>query len=122
MSYGEDIQVVAGQDLSSLQFMAVGIGGTIVATNTLAVGAVQNKPKSGEDCAARFWGRGRFKSGGTVTAGNRFMVTTSGFFIACASNQFGVGTALTTVASGGIFSGLCNFIGAKSTVGSAHLT
>lgn len=122
MSLYDDIPLEAGADLTATQYKAVQIGGTIASTNTNAVGIQQNKPKSGEDLSARIHGRSRYSAGGAVTKGNRLAVTTSGWIVAVASNQFGVGIALSTVASGATGDGWFNNFGAPTTVVSAHLT
>lgn len=123
MSYGEDLPVVAGADLSDdEQYKAITISGTIAASATTALGILQNKPKSGEDAAVRAGGRSRARAGGAITAGNRVTVSASGWITACTSNQLGVGTALQSVSSGSIFEGYFNFAGAKTNVVSAHLS
>lgn len=122
MSLYDDIPLEAGADLTLTQYKVVQIGGTIASTNTNAIGIQQNKPKSGEDLTARIHGRSRYWAGGAITKGNRLMVTTSGWMTAVASNQFGVGIALSTVASGATGDGWFNNFGAPSSVASANLT
>lgn len=122
MSSYDDVPVDAAADLSAAQYKAVQIGGTIASTNTNALGILQNKPKNGEDASVRIHGRSRYWAGGAVTKGNRLAITTSGWMVAVASNQFGVGIALSTVASGATGDVWLNNLGAPSTVGSAHLT
>lgn len=116
-----NIQLDAGADLRGLQYYAIDVDGDISANNG-AIGILQNKPNSGEDASICFLGNAKAKAGGTITAGARVRVTTSGFFVACGSNEFGVGKALEAVGSGGVFEGLFNFINGPTSVVSAHLT
>lgn len=118
MSYNYSVPVVAGQDLSvaNTQYKAVAVGGTIAANNTAALGILQNKPQNGEDATLVYLGRSRFLSGGAITAGNRLIVTTSGYVIATTSGSVPVGTALETVSSGGIAEGIFNFSGASTNL------
>ncbi len=119
-----NISVDAGADLSgnASQYKAVAIGGTIAATNTGALGLLQNKPKSGEDAAVLVMGRSKYVAGAAVTIGARLIVTTSGYCIAAGSNQLAVGIAEFAASSGETARGIFNFIGAKTSVVSAHLT
>lgn len=123
MSYLESVPVSAGADLSTAQYKAVTISGTIAATNGAALGILQNKPAAaGRDATVGYMGRSRYVAGAGVTEGDRVTVATSGFIIAVSSNELGVGTALGTVSSGGIGEGIFNFAGARTSVVSAHLT
>ena len=108
--YGEKVSVRAGADLSATQYKAVAVGGTIAATNTLAMGIQQNKPQSGEDLTISVLGKSRFVAGGAVAAGGAVKVTTSGFLIACASGDLACGKAISAVTSGSIGEGIFNFI------------
>lgn len=121
MSYLESVPVVAGADLSTMQYKAVAVGGTIAANNTGALGILQNKPISGQDATVGIAGRSRYVAGAAVSAGDRLTVTTSGFIIEANTTALGAGTALGDVASGGIGEGYFNFAGAKSVVTSSHL-
>lgn len=121
MSYLNSVPRNAGQDLTADQYHAVGVGGTIVATATLALGILQNKPRNGEDATVGVSGRSRYRAGAAVSVGDRLTVTTSGWFTACGSNELGIGTALGAVGSGGIGEGTFNFAGAKTEVVSGHL-
>lgn len=121
--YDNNVPVAAGADLSACQYKAVAVGGTIAANNGATLGILQNKPDAvGKDATVCVFGRSRYSAGGAVTKGNRVTVTTSGWFVAVASNQLGCGTALDTVSSGGIGDGVFNFPGVRSTVTSANLT
>jgi len=106
----------ATADLSSAQYQAVGIGGTVVANNTLAHGILQNKPQSGEDMSILVSGLSRFKAGAAVSAGGRVIVTASGFIITATSGTFPVGYALEAVSSGGIGEGFFDFANAKTNL------
>lgn len=122
MSYLESIPVKATEDLSTTQYQAINIDGTIANNNGEAIGIQQNKGVSGRDLTAGFLGRSRYKAGDTVTAGARLTVATSGYMTVVASNELGCGTALSAVASGGISEGIFNFAGVRSDVSSSALT
>jgi hypothetical protein len=79
----------------------------------MAIGVLQNKPKSGEHATVRVFGRSRIKAGGTITAGGAFTVTANATATAVASGQYILGIAITGVASGGIFTGFINHAGYK---------
>lgn len=117
MGYQYSIPVVAGADLSGQQYKAIAVGGTIAATNTLAMGLLQNKPKSGEDATLAYLGRSKFRAGGAVTAGGAVKVTTSGWIVAVASGDLAAGKALEAVSSGGIGEGVFGIATARSTPG-----
>lgn len=101
--------VSAGQDLSTSQYKAIAVGGTIAATSKAAMGILQNKPENGEDASLDMIGPSRYKAGAAVTAGANLAVTTSGWFITAASGDSGVGKAFATVTSGSIGEGMFNF-------------
>ncbi len=113
--YNYSIPVAAGEDLSSVQWRAVNISGTLAATPALALGLLMNKPDaSGEDASLIYMGRSKFAAGGAITAGGPITVTTSGWLIAAAVVSGGstrvVGRAHYTVVSGGIGEGIFNFV------------
>lgn len=122
MSYLESIPVDAGVDLSGSQYKAIQIDGTLATNNSDVAGILQNKPENGEDAGLGILGRTRYVAGGAVTKGNRLQVQSGGWLTAVASNQFGIGTALNTISSGGVGEVFLNNIGAPTTVVSAHLT
>lgn len=122
-----DYSVPAGANLNTAagtgtQFKAIVVGGTIAANNG-ALGILQNRPLSGEDATARVFGPTKVVAGGAITAGARFRITTSGYAVACGSNEIGVGICgVTAAVSGGTFEGMVNFLHGLTSVVSAHLT
>jgi len=108
------IQLAAGADLNTgggtgAQYKAVAVGGTIAATGTVAIGLLQNKPKSGEDAQVGWEGHMKGVAGAAVTAGARLIVTTSGYLITAVGAVAPCGRALATAASGATVEGLFNF-------------
>lgn len=101
----QDIRhVVAGADLSGAngQYRVIVIAGTLAAAtpNTLGVGILQNKPKSGEDAAVLVRGSSKFQAGGTITAGAKLKVASGGFCVAANSGDQVVGRSWFAVSSG----------------------
>lgn len=99
----------AGQDLSTHQYKAVSIAGTVAASDGAAFGIQQNKPGNGEDLAIAYAGISRYRAGGAVSANGRISVTTSGWIIAATSGDTSCGKAIEAVSSGGIGEGIFNF-------------
>jgi hypothetical protein len=105
------IPVIAGEDLSGAQYAAVEIDGTVAAEDFVARGLLQNKPRSGEDASLLVAGRSKFKAGGTIAAGGRMTITTSGVCTAATSGSAGIiGFSLTAAASGDVTEGVFNFV------------
>lgn len=105
------VSIDAGADLSTHQYKAIAIGGTIAATSTAAIGLLQNKPgASGRHATLGYHGQMKAYAGAAITAGAPVQVTTSGFIIASTSLGNSIGVALTAAASGDLFPGLFNFI------------
>ena len=114
-----DETFVADNDLDSYQYHIVVNSKTNlvdrVATSGLGcIGVLQNKPKSGEHADVTLVGRCRVIAGGTIAGGGEFMSTASGTATDATSGGYILGTALTSVASGGIFTGLLSHAGYKS--------
>ena len=110
MSYSNSIGVAATVDLSSLQWRAVAIGGTLAATAPVAIGILGNKPEIGDDAQVIYSGRSKFAAGAAVTAGAELTTTASGWFITATSGDRVVGLANITVVSGAVGAdGLFNF-------------
>ena len=105
------LTVAAGADLSGAASMykAVAVGGTIASTNQNALGLLQNKPKTGEGATLGYFGEMKAYAGAAITAGNRLMITTSGFVILGTSGTLPIGKALETANSGDLFRGIFNF-------------
>lgn len=121
MSQGkfEAIAIAAGQDLDSMQYKVVGVGGTIVATADLALGLVQNKPRNGENATVAYQGNMKGYAGAAVVTTRPITVTTSGFLINVTSGDgvaSPVGMPLVAANSGDIFNFVGNFATAKNTV------
>lgn len=106
LSAGADLNTDAG---TGAQYKAAAVGGTIAATSALAVGLIQNKPKSGEDLTVLYIGPGKGAAGAAITAGDRLMVTTSGYLITATSGHVPIGKAIASAASGAAVEGLFNF-------------
>ena len=111
MSYRESIPVNAGEDLEGAQYRAIEIDGTVAASGAVAVGLLQNKPRSGEDATLAYMGRSRYVAAAAVAAGASLTVTTSGYMTTVASgdNLQTVGIALAAVSSGETGEGIFNF-------------
>lgn len=109
MSYLNSIPVNAGEDLSGAQYKAIEIDGTVAATNAVARGLLQNKPRSGEDATLGVSGRSRYVAGAAVANGANLMATTSGYLITVTSGNIACGFALGAVSSGGIGEAFVNF-------------
>lgn len=107
----------AAQDLRTHQYKAVTIGGVVAATNAAAMGIQQNKPNNTEDLSIQLGGISRFRAGGAVAANGAVKVTTSGWFVACASGDLACGKAFEAVTSGSIGEGVFDFAGARSNPG-----
>lgn len=103
-----------GADLSSLQYHAVSLEGGVQAVS--GVGGVQesgillNKPQSGEFAEVAYLGVIKYKAGGTITEGARLAVNSGGSFAVGGSGDMLTGKAIHAVDSGGIGSGIFNFI------------
>jgi hypothetical protein len=109
MSTNIDLHVEAGEDLSSRQYHAVNVSGTLAASAEAAVGILQNKPNaSGKDGSARVFGKSFYRAGGAVTANQPLSITTSGWFSVADSGDQTVGKAISAVASGGVGEGVFN--------------
>lgn len=108
--HNESISVKAGADLSTLQFRAVQIGGTLATTNKNASGIVQNKPQSGEHANIAYSGHMKGIAGTALTAGTDFKVSSGGFLTAVASGDSSRGKVVTAASSGATVEVLANFV------------
>ena len=114
---GNDYQVDATEDLNADnegQYRAITIAGLLADNVSESVGILQNKPKSGEDGALRYFGQSRFQAGGAVAAGASLTIANSGYITTAAAPSSGsttevIGKCVVAVASGGIGQGLFNF-------------
>ena len=104
------IGVTAGEDLSSHQYKAISLAGTIAASSTLAVGILQNKPgASGRQASVAWKGHLKAYAGAAINSGSPVMVTASGWIIASTSLGNSVGVCITGAASGDLFDGIYDF-------------
>lgn len=102
--------VVAGADLSGLQYKAVTVGGTLGTSNAASYGILQNKPESGEGGTVTVIGLAKAIAGGAITAGVNVTVS-SGFLIAVSSGDgVTVGKAKIAANSGDTFTAAVNFL------------
>jgi len=109
--------VIAGADLSGAQYKAIAVAGTVAAANDAAIGILQNKPQSGEHASVAIKGKMKGVAGGTISAGGRIKVTTSGFILAVASGDGSCGKlGITAAASGDTVSFWGDFISAATTI------
>lgn len=113
------VTVVAGQDLDTMQYKIVGVGGTIVATADLALGVNLRKPKSGEHASVGWMGHMKAYAAAAIVITLPITVTTSGFMINVTSGDgvsTPVGMPLVAANSGDLFEFVGNFALAKNTV------
>jgi hypothetical protein len=116
MSYkgvGTDLTFKAKTDLSAAQFRIVEISGAFqVDAPALngGLGVLQTEPRTGEHAAVRIFGETKVQAGsGGITAGNFFKAAASGYATHVQSTftaQKVIGQAITTAASGMLFSAL----------------
>lgn len=109
MSYNDTISVRAGADLTSSQYLAMEIDGTLGGSVKGASGILGNKPASGEDATLIYQGRSKFRAGGTVAAGNQLGVNSTGYFVAATSGDLTCGRCEIAASSGSITHGIFNF-------------
>ncbi len=118
MSNYQDETFVADADLSGSQYRIVISSGTashvgLSGAGAVAIGVLQDKPTAGQFGTVRLAGKSRVKAGDTITAGALFTSDATGGAVAVASGNYCLGTALTGVASGGVFTGHINHAGYK---------
>jgi len=111
----EVIAIAAGADLRAAQYKVVGVAGTIAAANDAALGVLQNKPNTGEGATLAVSGHMKAYVGGTVSAGNRLKVTTSGWLAVVASGDGSCAKAITAANSGSVCEIVANFASAATT-------
>lgn len=92
--------IVAGQDLSSLQYFFVTVAGSLATSNANAFGVLQNKPQSGEHGSVAYQGKVKVKCGGAIAIGGKIAVS-SGYAIAASSGDLSVGIMGRTAAASG---------------------
>ena len=104
--------VVAGADLTaqSARYCAVGVAGTIAATNAAALGLLRSSTPAGGHAAVAYEGEMKARASAALTAGNRLGVTTSGWIAAVGATSGSIGIALESCNSGDLFRGLFNFV------------
>lgn len=112
----ESVTIVAGADLSAMQYKVVAVAGTIAAENDTALGIIQGKPSSGEHMQVGVSGIMKGYAGANIALSARIKVTTSGFLITTTSGDgTACGKCLEAATSGDLFKGLFDF-GAANTL------
>ena len=101
--------LVAGADLSTMQYKVIVVAGTIAASNGLAAGVLLNKPQSGEAATIAYAGRMKAYAAAAIAKGLGVMVTTSGFLTTVTSGSSSIGRALDAANSGDLFPFVGNF-------------
>ena len=104
----ETITVVAGADLTGMQFRAVTLAGIQAATTATAKGILRNKAASGDHATLAYKGQIKALAGGAINSGALVGVTTSGWLISVTTSAY-VGVALATAASGDMFPLIADF-------------
>lgn len=111
-SYKDTLTFKAGSDMRGDQFKIVELTANaheveLSAVGDLPVGVVQNIPNSGEAATVALAGISKAIAGGAVAAGKKVSAAATGFATQTISGGIEIavfGRALTTAASGGIFS------------------
>jgi len=104
------ISVATGADLSSFQYRAVQINGTLATSNKNASGILQNKPQSGEHASVAYDGHMKGVAGTALTVGMDVKVESGGFLIAVDSGDTGRAKVVTAASSGAMVEVLGSFI------------
>jgi hypothetical protein len=102
----ESLSAAANLDTHQYRAVRLSAGNTVNVTSQsgeYVFGVLQNKPQSGEGAEVRIVGMTKAIAGASVTAGKKVMSNATGFFIDATSGQYVAGSAVTGVASGGIF-------------------
>lgn len=110
-NFSQALTFKAGANFSATQFHIVELTATahevdLAAVGSLPVGVVQNHPNSGEAAAVVLSGISKCIAGGAVAAGKLVSAAATGFATQTISGGIEIavfGRALTTAASGGIF-------------------
>ena len=111
------VSAPATVDLTTCQYRIVGIDGTLVGSNALALGVLLNHPKSGESMEVAMSGHMKAFCAGTITLGAELMVTTSGCLLANVTSGSGiVGKAMKAANSGSVVEFIGNFATAVTLV------
>lgn len=109
--------IIAGEDLSGSQYLAIEADGTIAANNDVAYGLLKNKPLSGEHAALAVSGLLKGRAAAAISANVRLKVTTSGFITTVASGDGSCGKNLNAaVGSGDTFTFQGDFVSAATTI------
>lgn len=107
-----DYTVEANADLSSYQYRAISIGGTLATEADLAIGTLQNKPSAaGQGAQVAAFGVMKGIAGGAVGSAAPVTVASGGFMVAASSGTGFCGKNKNkAVASGDTFEFFGNFI------------
>ena len=92
--------IVAGHDLSGLQYHVVTVAGSLATSNATAFGVLENKPQSGEHGTVAYLGKVKAKCFGTIAIGGKVSVG-SGMLIAASSGDLSIGIMGRTAAASG---------------------
>ena len=111
-NFQQTLTFKAGSDFAADQFKIVELTGNahevdLSAVGDLPVGVVQNHPNSGEAATVALSGITKVVAGGAVAAGKKVSAAATGFATQTISGGIEIayfGKALTTAASGGLFS------------------
>ena len=104
----QKITLVAGADLSTLQYKIINVAGTLAISKVLAAGVLQNKPDaSGQHASVAYSGHMKAYAGGTLAKGSPVIVSTSGTLIV--GSQGIVGKTLVAASSGALVEFIGNF-------------
>lgn len=100
--------IVAGADLSTHQYKAVTLAGTVAASSATARGIQQGKPLSGDHMTVAYKGILKAYAGAAVNSGAQVGVTASGFLITVTGSAY-VGRALASASSGALMTLVADF-------------
>jgi len=93
--------VVAGQDLSTYQHRLVSVAGTLAVDGEDAIGALVNKPESGQMAEVEALGLMKGVAGAAIAAGARLKVQSGGWLITVTSGLATVGKNTNVAVSSG---------------------
>lgn len=117
------LTLVAAADLSASQYRLIQVDSAgkaaLAGATGIVVGALQNKPASGQSAAVGFHGVSKVVAGGTVAAGARVTSDANSAAITATTGDSVAGIAITAGVSGDLISVL---IGAAGTAPFASIT
>ena len=116
-NYSVKVTLVAGADLSALQYDFVkldsnGRAVAVAATTDRPIGVLQNAPRSGEEAEVLIVGGTKLVAGGSITEGAALGTTNAGaaraLTVGTDTTAYILGSAITEAASGEIFTAVIN--------------